>query len=404
MRNAPELLQKLFVGDYFRVAPRDFRLYSFGSKFKVQKLVLLQNSNLELQVIFAKLFLVQNEEFNNLDYNAPLRKELAELPAETIAPSPDNPPWNGWMAIGVWLMSILFIVIFPILFIAPYLIQQKANLMDQVALTELLTKDKTSILIQLIAIIPAHIFTLLAAWLVVTRWRKYSFREMLGWQWNGFKIWHAFVITIFFFGLAIALKSVFPEQENEMDKLINSSRAAVYLVAFFATFTAPIVEEVVYRGVLFSGLQKSFKTPFRFLLIKIRFFFLLRFLLIKLNLLTVKEKLNDILKTIEELHIKYAVQLSIIFVTILFAAIHIPQYSSNSVPDYAAIIVLVMLSLILTMIRVKTKNLLPCIILHTVFNGIQSVLLVLQPWIQPYFENLSPKTQETPAIIFHLLK
>ena len=300
---------------------------------------------------------MQNEEFNNPDYNAPLRKELAELPADTIAPSPDNPPWNGWMAIGVWIMSIVFIVIFPLLFIAPYLIQQKANLLDQAALTELLTKDKTSILIQLIAIIPAHIFTLLVAWLVVTRFKKYSFREMLGWQLNGFKIWHAFVITVFFFGLAIALKSVFPEQENEMDKLINSSRAAVYLVAFFATFTAPIVEEVVYRGVLYSALQRRF-----------------------------------------------GIILAVSFVTILFAAIHIPQYSSNNVPDYAAIIVLVMLSLILTMIRVKTKNLLPCIILHTVFNGIQSVILIFQPYLQSLYEQSLPKTQEVPAIILHLLK
>ncbi len=297
---------------------------------------------------------MQNEEIISRQYYTP---EQPEKNIETLAPSPDNPPWNGWMAIGVWLLSILFIIIFPILFIAPYLLQQKANLLDQAALTELLTKDKTSILIQLIAIIPAHIFTLLVAWLVVTRWRKHSFREMLGWQWNGFKIWHAFVITIFFFGLAIALKSVFPEQENEMDKLINSSRAAVYLVAFFATFTAPLVEEVVYRGVLYSALQR-----------------------------------------------KFGIALAVVFVTILFAAIHIPQYSSNNVPDYAAIIILVLLSLTLTMIRVKTKNLLPCIILHTIFNGIQSIILIVQPWIQSLLEHWFSKPPETPAIIFHFFK
>ncbi len=296
---------------------------------------------------------MQNEENINRQYYTSNQQEYVEM----LPPSPDNPPWNGWMALGVWILSIVFIIVFPIIFIAPYLIQQKANVMDQTALTELLTKDKTSILIQLIAIIPAHIFTLLAAWLVVTRWRKYSFREMLGWEWNGFKIWHAIVITVFFYALAIALKLVFPEQENEMDKLIHSSRAAVYLVAFFATFTAPIVEEVVYRGVLYSALQR-----------------------------------------------KFGIILAVAFVTILFAAIHIPQYSSNNVPDFAAIIILVLLSLTLTMIRVKTKNLLPCIILHTIFNGIQSILLICEPWLQSLYDHSLPKTEDVPGIIFHLLK
>jgi membrane protease YdiL (CAAX protease family) len=299
---------------------------------------------------------VQNEEFNQPDYNAPLARDLSALPAE-LSISPNNPPWNGFIAIGVWVMSIAFIFVFPAIFIAPYLFSQKIDFSDKQRLAELMLSDKTAILLQLLSVFPAHFFTLLLAWVVVTNLKKYSFRQTLGWDWGGFKIWHAFAITVAFFGLGIGFKFIFPEQENEMDKIIKSSQAAVLLVALFATFTAPLVEEVVYRGILYSALQR-----------------------------------------------KFGVILAVAFVTLLFAAIHVPQYSQNGVPDYGTITLLLLLSLVLTLIRVKTKNLLPCIVLHTVFNGIQSVLLVAQSFVPGAGETPPPTVPETAAFIIHHLK
>lgn len=292
-----------------------------------------------------------NVEFNNSEPSAPILKKKIE--AEEF-PTPNNPPWNGWIALGVWLLSIFFIFIFPAIFITPYLIINNFDLADRARLAEFITTDKTAILLQLLSVFPAHIFTILVAWLVVTKLKKYSFRQTLGWDLGGFKIWYAFAITAAFFALGIAFKFVFPEQENEMDKLIKSSQAAVYLVALFATFTAPLVEEVVYRGILYSALQRRF-----------------------------------------------GIILAVIFVTLLFAAVHIPQYSNNNVPDYGTIILLLMLSLILTLIRVKTENLLPCIVLHTVFNGIQSVLLIIQQFVDLPVEK-APDLPKTGAFIFQI--
>ncbi len=45
---------------------------------------------------------------------------------------------------------------------------------------------------------------------------------------------------------------------------------------------------------------------------------------------------------------------------------------------------IVLLSLTLTLIRVKSDNLLPCIVLHTIFNGVQSALLIAQPYLEKY--------------------
>jgi membrane protease YdiL (CAAX protease family) len=57
-----------------------------------------------------------------------------------------------------------------------------------------------------------------------------------------------------------------------------------------------------------------------------------------------------------------------------------------------------LLSLALTLIRARTGNLLPCIVLHTVFNGIQSLLLILQPYI-----NFGSTTEQQAALL-HLWK
>ncbi|MEO6587861.1 MAG: CPBP family intramembrane glutamic endopeptidase, partial [Pyrinomonadaceae bacterium] len=121
----------------------------------------------------------------------------------------------------------------------------------------------------------------------------------------------------------------FGEQDNELLRILRSSRTAVILIAIMATFTAPIVEELIYRGILYSAFQRTF-----------------------------------------------GVKLAVILVTLAFALVHVPQYWG----DFVSISMICLLSLILTLVRVKTDNLLPCIVLHFVFNGIQSLVLILEPY------------------------
>jgi membrane protease YdiL (CAAX protease family) len=199
----------------------------------------------------------------------------------------------------------------------------------------------------------AHILTLAAGWFIVTRARRYSFRTTLGWHMDGFRIWHAIVLTVAFYLFGFLMTSVFGKVDNDFEKLIEASRVAVYLVAILATFTAPLVEEVVYRGVLYSAFQR-----------------------------------------------KFGLAASVIFVTLLFTIVHVPQYSVNGVPDYASVITLLVLSLVLTLIRAKTGNLLPCIVLHTVFNGIQSLFLILEPFL-PSSDTTTPDVQ---GFVHHLFK
>ncbi len=250
-------------------------------------------------------------------------------------PTPDNPPWNGWVAFGVWVASVLFVAVVPMIFLAPYLVTKGIDLSSQERISAFIREDPTAVILQLAPIILAHALTLLVAWFVVTRANTFSFRQTLGWNMNGFKAWHAILITVGFYVVAWTLMSVFGDVENEFEALLKSSRYAVYLVAFFATVTAPLVEEVVYRGLLYSAFQRRFGVAF-----------------------------------------------AVILVTLLFTLVHVPQYSFGAVPDFATIITLLLLSLTLTMVRARTGNLLPCIVLHTVFNAISSVLLVAEPYLK----------------------
>jgi uncharacterized protein len=292
---------------------------------------------------------VQDEDFQEQDYNEPLYRETAQEPqtASTV-PTPDDPPWNSWIAFLVWGLSVAFVIFIPSFFVIPYIVGQGVSLNDSTQLAEIATKDPTAILLQILGIIPAHILTLVIAWLVITNFNKHSFFETVGWRWGGFNIWYIILATIAFYALAAGLTLYFGEQDHELLRILRSSRTVVYVVAFMATFTAPLVEEVIYRGILYSAFQRSF-----------------------------------------------GVVWAVVVVTLLFASVHFWQYQSSPV----ALLMILTLSLALTLIRAKTGNLLPCFVLHTIFNGLQAALMIAQP----YFPEIPVQAPEKASIIFRLL-
>ena len=296
---------------------------------------------MELEPSFGKLSRV---DISNNSLPNPFPENSSPTIIAPTTPTPNDPPWNTPVAIGVWFASVLAIVIVPTLFVLPYVISQVGDLGKTQALGEFLQNDATAIILQIVAVIPAHLLTLALVWMVVTRLRRFSFREVLGWHSGGMRWWHYAIILTVFFIIAGVVGNYFPEQENELLRILKSSRSAVFLVAFMATFTAPLVEEVVYRGVLYSALQRSL-----------------------------------------------GVWPAVAMVTVLFALVHLPQYY----PSHSTMFLLLLLSLILTLVRVKTGSLLPCIVLHTIFNGIQSTLLILEP----YLPKMDPGTSDALTMI-----
>ncbi len=313
--------------------------YSYSNQLSRAK-----TRNLEVVPVFAKLTCVQEIIIDTSnDFEAP------QPPTQVLIapPTPNNPPWNSGVAVGTWFASVALILVVPSVILLPYVLSLSGQYAEKSELVEFIKSDPTAIVLQIAAIIPAHILTIVLAWLVVTRMRTFPFRQMLGWRSGGMAWWHYVAIAGGFFVLANVVGSYFPEQENDLIRMLKSSRTAVYLVAFMATFTAPLVEEVVYRGVLYSAFQRTF-----------------------------------------------GVTIAVISVTFLFAVVHVPQYY----PSFSTIFLLTILSLVLTLIRVRTDNLLPCIILHTIFNGIQSAALILEPYI-----SIEKTLDDAASAIIHLL-
>jgi uncharacterized protein len=303
----------------------------------------------ELSPFLVKLLLVETYEPNNIENvsKPPIRQNTQSLNLQP--PTPDNPPWNWAAALGVWLASFLFLLFIPSIVVVPYIMSKGIKLQDAEALSNFLLNDYWAVVLQIGLIIPVHILTLALSWAVVTNFKKFSFRETLGWKWGGFRFWHVAAIMIGFYLSAGILIKIFGEHDNDMLRILRSSRTAAYLIAFMATFTAPLVEEVVYRGILYSAFQKRFGIPF-----------------------------------------------AVFLTTLLFAAVHYYQYWG----DPATLIMITLLSLTLTIVRVKTSNLLPCIVLHTVINGVQAVFIILEPFLR----ELNPKSPEQAISFFHLIK
>ncbi len=256
----------------------------------------------------------------------------------------DDPAWGVVSALFVWIASMVLIVVMPLLFLLPYASSKGLHTGDPnyiKALAELALSDKTAVLLQVVALLPSHLATLVLIWAVVTRFGKKPFWRTIGWSWSGqleIWLWVGLGVGLFIVGstLAWALGSAKPTQ---LEQIINSSLAARYTISLLAVGTAPFVEEFMYRGVLYAPLQKLAGGP-----------------------------------------------TAVCLVLALFTIIHVPQYW----PNVGVIAAVALLSIALTLVRAYTHRLLPCIIIHLVFNGIQAVLLIVEPYAQKILPSSDP--------------
>lgn len=255
---------------------------------------------------------------------------FATQPAAHPTIDPDDPPWGLASALFVWLAALLTLLLLPALVVLIFLFIKNPALSREQFLRAV-TSDPTAILIQVAAIFPAHLLTLGIAWAVVTRFGKRPFWKHLGWSWSeNFGFWSSAGLAVLMLIVGGILKTFYEGDETSMDQLIASSNATRFTVAFLAAATAPLVEEIVYRGVLYPAAQRV-----------IGMFW------------------------------------AVIAVALIFSLPHADQYKQNFVV-FAAVAIF---GLMLTIVRARTKRLLPCFVMHAVFNGIQAIVLVLDPFI-----------------------
>ena len=270
-----------------------------------------------------------------------------QLKEKLPPPNPDNPAWGIGGALLIWLATILLQAIIPALILIPYGLSRLNLNSPNFAreFVQLAATDRTAVFLQIFSILPTHLLMFALVWAFVTRFGRRPFLASLGWGWSGrLRLWRSVGLGVALFATATTLaKLLGAEKSTTLEQLINSSLAARYMIAALAVFTAPFVEEFVYRGVLYSALQRTI-----------------------------------------------GVKGAVIFVLGLFTLIHVPQYW----PNIGVIAAVGLLSIVLTVVRAYSGRLLPCIVIHLVFNLIQAVLLVLEPFVQ----RMLPANQPAPTI------
>ena len=263
---------------------------------------------------------------------------------------PDNPPWGVVQALLTWAASVVLLWLVPQFCALPYIATHYRGMAGPTR--EMLLADKTFIVILIAGFLPAHALTLLVTWAVSSRLNKFRSWRTLGLSWpRNFGPWKSVGLAVLLFLIAMLIIYSFGQQETELERILRSSRTAAILTAIVASTTAPLVEEIIYRGILYSALQRV-----------------------------------------------TGAALAVAIVTLLFAGLHVLQYW----PNFGAISAITLLSLVLTGIRARTGRLLPCYMIHLVFNGIQSILIVADPYIRSVIEK--PQPEAAPAIIHFLMR
>ncbi len=264
------------------------------------------------------------------------------------APDPDSPPWSLLQALLIWIASVLLLLV-PQICAFVYVAYHYDGVIPPKAV---LFADKTFFLILVSVLAPVHILTLGLIWSVATLGGRVSAKRALRWSWPAnFGVVKSVALAIFLFMIAMFVSYRFGGQDTDIERLLQSSRAAALITAVLAATTAPLVEETIYRGLLYSAFRRAIGPVF-----------------------------------------------AVIVVASMFAGLHVLQYWPNA----AAISAITLLSVVLTVVRARTGRLLPCFVIHLVFNGIQSLIIVFDPYLRTLYHSWHPDAV-APGLINFLL-
>jgi uncharacterized protein len=241
---------------------------------------------------------------------------------------PDHPAWGLRAALGLWFFSVLAIVMAPVLATSVWsLVQKVRGMATGLADLQKLFTNPAYILLFLMATFVMQMVTLMAAYPLVTR-NGEGFFESLGWRWHPrFRLVHATLFTIAVIIVAIFLSNLLPNRKTDLERLLEVSFSVRVFTALIAVLSAPLVEEVIYRGVLYSALRKNL-----------------------------------------------GIWPAIIGVSVLFVGVHVPQYWGG----WGVLAALSLLSFGLTVVRAYSRSLLPCYVIHLLFNAVNAVGIIVE--------------------------
>lgn len=138
-------------------------------------------------------------------------------------------------------------------------------------------------------------------------WRKPTARQAIGYMLGG---------LLMAIGVQLA-PTILPDRQNFPLERMFSSPLAAYAVAVFAVFIAPLMEELIFRGVLFAVFER-----------------------------------------------RVSVRFAVATTTVLFAALHVPEYRGA----WNHLLLICLVSGVFSLARGLTGSLAPSVILHFAYN------------------------------------
>ena len=269
----------------------------------------------------------------------PLQEEPAAPPVPTFQheiaqtnPAPGSDFFLRWYdvasAFGLWISSVGLLLLIPVLFTLPYLVYALIE-GGQPYLKEI-QSDRMLIFFSVVGILPTHILTLVLVWMYVSQGGTRPFWKTIRFEWPQkmspvIVVILSVLLSLVLLTIAYLVTTLYGGEKTQLDLLIESSIYTRIATALVALVTAPLVEEVIYRGVIYSALEKAGGTA-----------------------------------------------LAIVVASLLFAGVHVIQYQNN----ISVILMITMLSITLSVSRAISGSLIPPFIIHLIFNGIQSIVIV----------------------------
>ncbi|MCS6886009.1 MAG: type II CAAX endopeptidase family protein [Acidobacteriota bacterium] len=242
-----------------------------------------------------------------------------------------HPKWNINIALALWATSVVLVLLAsPAASLIWVGYRKIAGLPIAFTKESLMTSGFILLVIGMSFL--AHLLTLAICYTVVTKTNGSGFLEAFGWQWHQrFGLRESVTATLLMLLISAIISSVLPNGETDFEKVMKISSSVRIATALLAVVTAPLVEEVVYRGVLFAPISKV-----------------------------------------------YGTKPAILIVSALFVAVHLPQYWGG----WAVLVSLTMLSVALTLLRAATGSLLPCFAVHTLFNAVNGLFIVISGFLE----------------------
>ena len=249
---------------------------------------------------------------------------VPSVPTESEGPVFQTaPPPELWRLrdLGFFITFAVFaLVVVPFLLLMVYAVLQPLAHWKMTA-TAAATNPILMVLFQLLS----YVMILAFVYVLVTVHYCLPFWAALKWRSPGLRQG----LRLFLGGIAMVLASLavshfLPDKSPfPLEQLFNSP-AAAYTLAAFAIFAAPFMEELIFRGVLFAFFERHGGLRF-----------------------------------------------AVISTTLLFGALHVPEYWGA----WTHALIILGVGLICSLVRAITDSLAPSVILHAVFNGSGMVML-----------------------------